>query len=189
MVFFHDFSHAVATDSLTCSAEVYTGAVCLAPLQVWQSCIPDRAGSTDIFIVDRPGVPQEAIESEFTSFLTMFSIVSPSAECQAATLPFYCLMNFGLCGNDSRSYLPTSQQCLELTVACESEFQLIGASQPELIPDCTALPDTGIDCSCEYTVTVTELIEDFLLHVHVCVWGKRRDINTKIRVHVHVCPR
>lgn len=143
-------------DTSSCSAEVYTGAVCLDALTFWQNCIPDRANSTDVFIVNQPEMTQEEIESEFTTFQGMFSLVSPSQACLMQAVPFFCLMNFGLCGNDSTPYLPTSGQCEALAVACAAEFQVISAMLPELIPDCDALPDTGIDCSAQ-TIPTTNM--------------------------------
>ena len=133
----------------TCSAEVYNGSVCLASLQFWQSCIPDRADSTEIFIPNRATLPQEVIENQFVEFLGLLSTLNPSELCRAAALPFYCLLNFGLCGNDSQPYLPTTQQCENLMQMCEAEFPIIRRERPDLVPNCAELPETGINCTSE----------------------------------------
>ena len=59
-------------------------------LQSQQSCLPDRLGSSDIYITPRDGVDQDELEIQAELLLNGLSspLISASPECEEAVLPF-----------------------------------------------------------------------------------------------------
>ena len=119
-------------------------------LQSQQSCLPDRLGSSDIYITPRDGVDQEELEIQAELLLNGLSspLISASPECVEAVLPFLCLYLFRLCDSNGTLYQPSSGDCVTIsTVVCEREW--IAATTilgPERLPQCELLPMTSLLC-------------------------------------------
>ena len=119
-------------------------------LQSQQSCLPDRLGSSDIYITPRDGVDQDELEIQAELLLNGLSsqLISASPECEEAVLPFLCLYLFRLCDSNGTLYQPSSGDCVTIsTVVCEREW--IAATTilgQERLPQCELLPMTSLLC-------------------------------------------
>ncbi len=72
--------------------------------------------------------------------LNSFSMLTPSDDCRASILPFYCLYLFGLCGDAGEMIQPTRGQCEEIQfTTCSREWSLAEQFRFSL-PVCGSLP-------------------------------------------------
>ena len=121
--------------------------VCRDALQSQQDCLPDRLGSSDIYISPRSGENQEDLEMQAKLLLIGLSAIA-SPECEEAALPFLCLYLFRLCDSNGILYQPTSIDCVTIsTGVCEREWAIAaGAVGQERLPQCELLPMTPLLC-------------------------------------------
>ena len=141
----------------TCSSEVYTGSICRSALQSLQNCIPDRCGSTEVYILS--DTSQSEIESHVMRLLGGLELLNARPECLEAVGPFLCSYYFGLCSSDNQPYLPSSRQCETIaTETCAAEFeQAIGLLGRDALPQCetlSAVPTIEFDCPGENSGSV-----------------------------------
>ena len=145
----------------TCSAEIYTGDVCRSALQSLQSCIPDRCGSTEVYI---PSVGlQNEIEQRLASLVGGLQLVNPSPECQAAIVPFLCSYYFQLCDSSNTLHPPSLQDCVLIAnQTCAREFQTaVTVLGRDNLPNCETLPSTTalqLECDGERTCILMNVI-------------------------------
>ena len=69
-------------DLLSCSAQPYTGSVCLQELQDWQTCLPERQNDSEVFVPS--DVDLETRENEAELLLTVgLPLLHASEHCTA----------------------------------------------------------------------------------------------------------
>ena len=126
----------------------YMGDVCKDALQSQQDCLPDRLGSSDIYIPLLGGENQKDLEVQARLLLNGLSIIGASPECEKAVLPFLCLYVFRLCDSDGTLYQPSSMDCLTIsTGVCEREWmEAVNLLGPGVLPQCESLPSTSLVC-------------------------------------------
>ncbi len=85
--------------------------------------------------------------------LNSLNMLTPSDDCRASILPFYCLYLFGLCDDAGEMIQPTRDQCEEIQfTTCSREWSLaeqFGFS----LPVCGSLP-SGQNISCPSKSTI-----------------------------------
>ena len=133
----------------TCSSEVYMGQICRSALQSLQNCIPDRCGSSEVYVPSSGR--QIEIEQKLTTLLTGLPLLNPSEECQAAIVPFLCFYSFGLCDSNNQPHLPSFEDCVQIgNQTCAAEFQMaISLLGRDALPQCetlSAVPTFEFDC-------------------------------------------
>ena len=95
-----------------CSAEPYTGSMCLKELHDWQGCLPERQNDSDVFIPS--DVDQELREQQAQLLFTELQLLSPSEECEREFKFFWCLLLFGVCDGSGQRRLPSRDHCIQL---------------------------------------------------------------------------
>lgn len=124
------------TATRTCSSPVsYTGSVCRDELFSMTECFPDNSLTSDLLVVTDASTEQETLS--IIRSLELFG----SPECVAAATPFLCVHLFdGVCDSEGVLYLPTREECEELsTDVCRTEFELAHSIGMEFV-DCEQLP-------------------------------------------------
>ena len=145
----------------TCTASIYSGMVCLQPLQQLQSCLPGRESDPTVYISPPENRDMDEIEGE-TSIFVLAGIPnvdpSPSAQCAEEIVPFICLYYFRLCDNGTL-YVPTYEECRRLRDdVCTIEVWNAANAGAALfmlegLPDCDLLPNrTSIKCEGTYVI-------------------------------------
>ena len=126
------------------------GDVCKDVLQSQQDCLPDRLGSSDIYISPRSGENQEDLEMQATFLFNGLSspLISASPECDKAARPLLCLYLFRLCDSNGTLYQPSSMDCVTVsTDVCEREWAVAtNLMGQQGLPQCELLPVTAIPC-------------------------------------------
>ena len=144
------------TDSMCSSNAVYTQDACQGYLLTLQGCLPNRQGSSDVYVSVTDQVETEAQVNLLLNSLR--NIVRPSPECRAAVEPFLCLNSFGLCDSSGVVYRPSFEGCVFIsTDVCASEWSRannlliqVGLSP---LPECASFPSTATDISGKLAVT------------------------------------
>ena len=118
-------------------------------LQSQQDCLPDRVGSSDVYISLPDGDNQDDIEIRART-LVRFGLprVGTSPECQEAVVPFLCLFLYPLCDSEGTLYRPSSMDCVTIsTGVCEREWmEAVNLLGPGVLPQCESLPSTSLMC-------------------------------------------
>ena len=123
---------------------MYTGQICQSTLQSLQNCIPDRCGSSEVYVPSSGR--QIEIEQQLTTLLTGLQLLNPSEVCQAAIVPFLCYYSFGLCDSSNELHLPSFRDCVLIgNQTCAAEFRTaISLVGRENLPQCETLPTTSL---------------------------------------------
>ena len=160
------------TNASQCFPEKYTGSVCTSALTAQQKCVPDRCGSTEIYV--RMSANQEDVESKVSLLLNSLQRLNPSPECGEEVGPFLCFYYFGLCGSSGELYLPSAGECETLkTQTCAREFEIaVSILGNASLPQCSTLPPSETDCNGESYNTscrimylqVTEMLFSVRMH-------------------------
>ena len=125
-------------DPLSCSAQPYTGSMCLLELHDWQRCLPERQNDSDVFIPS--DVDQQMREEQAQLlFTTGLPLLGASEDCVRESKSYFCLLLFGLCDGSGQNRLPSREECIDIQQnVCAAEIQR--ASEIELfaplIQDC-----------------------------------------------------
>ena len=161
------------TDSMCSSNAVYTQDACQDYLLTLQGCLPNRQGSSAVYVSVTDQVETEGQVNLLLNSLNTF--ISPSPECRAAVEPFLCLNSFGLCDSSGVAYGPSSEECVFIsTDVCASEWSqannlLIQVGRSPL-PECTSFPSTatGISGKPAVSQTVFRPASSSLTHKYAC---------------------
>ena len=89
-----------------------------------------------------------------------------SKECQFAVLPFICLYTFPICDcATTRLYQPTRESCeLIRDETCSSEWILVNSINPDLLPDCSNLPNAGPAGIWTFIITIMVMMIAITIH-------------------------
>ena len=138
------------TTTSQCFPETYKGSICMNALAAWQKCVPNRCGSTEIFV--QTSANQEDLESKITLLLNIFPLLTPSPECSEVVESFLCFYYYGVCDSSGELYLPSSGECETLTTeTCAREFQIaVGILGRVNLPQCNTLSPSKLECSGKY---------------------------------------
>ena len=95
-----------------------------------------------------------------------------SKECQFAVLPFICLYTFPICDcATTRLYQPTRESCeLIRDETCSHEWILVNSINPDLLPDCSNLPNagpTGMDII-QYYILIKMMLIHYIEPINEC---------------------
>lgn len=134
----------------SCSAQVYRGSECEDELLAYQRCIPSRADSSDVYILN--GDIQDEVEKTAKGLQLGFTVLEATQECKEAALPLLCLFFFGLCDDQGKDYLPSRNQCIALeSGVCAAEFKkaMNFPSIQAQLPICDRLPEETVECGCK----------------------------------------
>ena len=124
-------------DKFYCSAEPYTGPMCLLELQDWQSCLPEKQNDSDVFIPS--DVDQELREEQAQLLFTRIQFLNPSQDCQRDFKSFWCLLLYGICDGGGQRRLPSRNFCIQMQTESCAEVIEIAKNIPdyaEIIQDC-----------------------------------------------------
>ena len=136
-------------DPLSCSAQPYTGSVCLQELQDWQNCLPERRNDSAVFVPSDIDLETRENEAELL-FTTGLPLLQASEHCTAESRSYFCLLLFALCDGSGRKRLPSREECIYVQEnICAAEIQR--ASEIELfasvIQDCDLFQFNTPACS------------------------------------------
>lgn len=132
----------------------YSGKICFNELTQYTSC--DSPGTRDTPYISN--TMQDQMEIEETVDQLVFALdllIQPSKECRCAVVPFLCVYFFGACGSGNDDYRPTSSQCRDVRDSvCQREWEeasaLLDLQDLPQLPDCSTLPDDGLNCNQGY---------------------------------------
>ena len=134
----------------TCSADVYSGAVCRDALQMYQQCLTNSYNSSEVYIPSDGD--QQQLEQQVNQLIAGLQFLTPSPECNEAATLLICLVYFGLCDSSGELQLPSATQCETVSrETCASEFRMATAilgSTSVTLPQCDTLPTTSESTLC-----------------------------------------
>ena len=146
----NDTDDIVGSGRLVCRQR-YTGTRCLTVLEELAAC--ESSENSDVFISNNFIGDQNVVEEETEKlFAVLEAFIRPSDECRNAVVPFFCLYNFGLCGENSADSRPSLSECSNIRDSlCKSEWeqanQLLERNSLPPLPDCSTFNNEGLQCT------------------------------------------
>ena len=129
-----------------------------------RECVnPDASSTAELLVSSRSGA-----EDSLLDLLGLLNLFEASGDCRAAAVPFACQYLFPLCDSNGELYLPSAQQCRDVTTDVCVDVWQIALAAPEVaqrLPTCDELPEnitacTGTITACRLTIVYLLLLAD-----------------------------